>query len=643
MTSPADVVSEQFSLATGYVSTLLADVTTFTNRLADAIYTTAPISITWTAIDPPSAATIPDPPAQLDDLLATLVWDQLGDIAGSKPASASLVAPDLAIDDFTTAEPSLTIPDAPSLDFGVAPTVDYGSKPVAPTLDVITVPDAPSITLPDAPTFLSLSTPSFAGLDLHADKLDALDGMPTLTLAAPTPYTYSPGPQYESTLLTTLKTIINSRLAGGTGLNPTVEQAIWDRARSRESLLGAANEAEVLRTGEALGYHLPPGVTAAQLRTAQQDTVNRISTASREIAIKQADLEQENLKSAVTTGIELEGKTIDYSYNMERLAFESAKEVAENAIQVHNAGVEQYKALLAYYTELRENYRAIIEGERLKLDEYRALLQAEQTKADVNKTLVDQYKATIEAQLAFIRIFEAQLGAAKVQVEIEQARVASFGEEIRAYVAGVQGETAKIEAYKINADAQKTRVDAYEAGVRGELARVEVFKALVGAYQAKVGGQGEKARANLAYYEGLVRSKTAEWEAWSARVRGEAERFRAITSMSNAVLDSFKAKAEVVLKVAEQDIRRWEIGIKQYEAQANYTIAAQKINTDITQANRQATLDAAKVGAAVYAQLTGSAMNMIHASAGVSGTSSMSVGYSYSNNTDSAPPSVETV
>jgi predicted secreted protein len=94
----------------------------------------------------------------------------------------------------------------------------------------------------------------------------------------------------------------------------------------------------------------------------------------------------------------------------------------------------------------------------------------------------------------------------------------------------------------------------------------------------------------------VVRAKTAEFEGWSARIRGEAERFRAITSMSNAVLDSFKARAEVVLKTAEQDISRWRVGIKQYEAQRTTRSQAQKINTDITRPTSSATLDAAKVG-----------------------------------------------
>lgn len=643
MSTPAEVVADQFDKATSYVTDALAQTETFTNALANAIYASPTISITWTAIDPPSSTTIPDLPPQVDAILDTLEWDQDGSIEGSKPADLSISAPTIDIDDFTEDAPVVDIPDAPALDFGDAPVVDYGSKPVAPTLTEPTLPDDPSITLPDEPTFLALSTPTYGGLDLHPDEAPDTSAITPLQLDAPTPYSYTPGPQYASDLLEALKAVLSNRANSATGLSAAVEQALWDRARAREIQVVAANEAEVTRTNENLGFALPTGALAAQLRKAQQDGIDKISTLSRDIAIKQAELEQDNLKIVVEQGIQLEGRLIDYSYNMERLAFETAKTVAENAVAVHNAGVEKYRALLAYYAEFRATYQALIEAERLKLDEYRAKLQAEQTKADVNRTLVEQYKASIEAQLAFIRIFEAQLQAVKAQVDINQAKVASFGEEIKAYVAGVNGETAKIEAYKINAEAQKTRVESFDAQVRAQLSRVEVFKSQVGAYSAKVQGQGEKARAQLSYYDGVVRAKTSEWEAWSARVRGETSRFDSLTRMSNALLDGYKARTDAVLKVAQQDIERWRVGIGQYEAQQNYTLQAAKINADIVSANRQATLDAAKAGAAIYAQLTGSAMGMIHTSAGVSASASNSVSYSYSNDTEDAAPTVTAV
>ena len=62
--------------------------------------------------------------------------------------------------------------------------------------------------------------------------------------------------------------------------------------------------------------------------------------------------------------------------------------------------------------------------------------------------------------------------------------------------------------------------------------------------------------------------------------------------------------------------KRWEAELKQYEAGQNYVLQAAKINGDFTSATNNIRLDAAKVGAQVYAQLAASAYGMINASAG---------------------------
>ena len=73
-----------------------------------------------------------------------------------------------------------------------------------------------------------------------------------------------------------LRATLEARPAGGTGLDSTVETAIWDRARDRETKLALGNEAEIQRASEALGFSLPSGVIAAQLREAQRADHQRL-------------------------------------------------------------------------------------------------------------------------------------------------------------------------------------------------------------------------------------------------------------------------------------------------------------------------------------------------------------------------------
>ena len=68
-----------------------------------------------------------------------------------------------------------------------------------------------------------------------------------------------------------------------------------------------------------------------------------------------------------------------------------------------------------------------------------------------------------------------------------------------------------------------------------------------------------------------------------------------------------------------------------------------RINNDATNAANAARLDAAKAGTQVYVQLTSSAYGMMHTSAGISGSESMSVGYSYGGDVSGTVSPVQSI
>lgn len=625
MTSPADLVTSVFSQAQTYVDENTSQMEAFTAKLNDAIFTAPTIDATWTAIDGPSATTMPDIPAAMTEVEAELTWDT--SIDAEKPSALTISAPDIAIDSFTDTVPVLDT--APTLDFGTEPTLDFGTAPTAPTLDVVTVPtDAPTVTIPDVPTYLALSTPTFGGVDLHTDFLTKLNDVPTLSLVAPTPYTYNVSEEFKSTTLATVMQGLMARWQqGGTGLPTAVEEAIWNRARDREAKIAQAAIDDIDRQGENLGFPIPVGTTTALRLLRQQEFYDKVSGASRDISIKQAEMEQENIKHALDKCVELEGQLMTYAVNMERLSFDNAAKIADNAIAIYNAQVEYLRALVAAYQVYATAYDTLLKGEQLKLDTYRAELQAEMNKAETNRVLVEQYRVQVQAQEALISMFTARVNAARAQVEVNVARVQAYGQSVQAYVAGVNGETAKVEAYKVGVQAQGEKMRAYEVGVD---AQVKFFGAKTDAFRAKVGAQGESARAQLAYYTGTVQAKTAEWQGWSARVGGEAERFRALTAKQGAILNAYVAETQAIVAKTQQDTMRWEVAVKQYEAQAEFSLNVQKVNADVIQATRAVQLDAAKAGAQVFSQLTAASMGLLHVQAGVSGSASDNVSYNYS-------------
>ena len=603
-------VDSVFDAAAGYASTATGLLTNFTNALSGAIYSAPSVNISWQSPAPPAVPTIPLPPAPID----------ITYVAPSPlPDPFSEPSPTIDIDTFAVATPDISLP--------VAPTVSYGTAPTVPGVTTPTMPTIGELITPEAPTYLTLNTVTFGGVDMHEDWLAKFENIPSLEMLSPTPYSYARGPEYASALLSGLQAKLAERLTGGTGLPAAVEQAIWDRARSRETTTAQANQDEVMRASEAFGFQLPTGALAAQLREAQQGYYDKLSTLSRDVAIKQAELEQENLKQTITQGMELEGKLIDYSYKMEQLTFETAKAYADNAIQIYNAATEQYKALLSGYQTYAAAYKTIIDAEMTKVEVYKAELVAEQTKAQVNNTLVQQYKAQIEANMAFVEIYKAELGGANALIQLEQTKISAAGEQIKAYVAQVNAETAKVEAYK--------------AQVQAEMAGVDIYKSQVQAYSARVGAQAEEARAQISRFSALSQAKSAEWEGYKAQVGAEAERIRALGVSAGAQLEGYKASAAAAEAQGNVNARMWESSIKQYEGGINLTLAQSKINTDLVMQTNNARLEAAKAGAQTYAQLVSSAYGMMNASASVSGNDSMSISYSYSNDTSGAASTKE--
>lgn len=607
MAGPSELVNTSFALAQTYAATATTQMASFASALNDALYTPPTVNVSWTTLASPVLPPMPDAPAMPEISFSAPI---------GKPSDMSEVIGPLDMAVFTEVAPDLILPSPPSVYYGAAPTV--------PGVGVVAIPSAPMLEMPSKPTMLDIVSVPFSGVDLKEDWLDKLGDVPALTLAEPTPYTYVAGAEYASALLSSLKGTLNARMAGGTGLSAAVEDAIWSRAKSREVQVALASEREVSRSSEAQGFLLPTGVMAAQLREAQKSYYDKISGLSRDVAIKQAEMEQDNLKHTIDAGMKLEGILIDYSYKLEQLSFDASKMYAENAIQVYNAKLSHFNALLKGYEIYASTYKSIIEGQMAKVEVYKAQLQGEQTKADINRSLTEQYKAGIEAGMAQVKIYEAQIGAAKALVQIEEAKIGAAAEQIKAYIAQVNAETSKVEAYK--------------AQVQGEVAKLGVYQTKASVYAAVEGVKAEHSRALIARYSAIASAKASEWDGYKAQVMAESARIEALGRQSTALLEGYRAETSAVQAQAELQTTAWQSHMKQYEASANITLQSAKINNDAAIQTNNARLDAAKAGTQVYAQLASSAYGMIHASAGITSGGTTSVNYSYKGDVSGTAP-----
>lgn len=140
---------------------------------------------------------------------------------------------------------------------------------------------------------------------------------------------------------------------GGTSINPVVEDQIWQRDRTR--VLNEVNRAgrEVLATFAARGFPVPPGAALHQMNMIQQDAQNKIAQASRDVAIKQVEIEIENVRFAVDKAIGLYqtaiAAAIDYIKALAigpQLAAQVVPSVTDSQSRLIGAASDYYRAQL---------------------------------------------------------------------------------------------------------------------------------------------------------------------------------------------------------------------------------------------------------------------------------------------------------
>ncbi|MBA4395175.1 MAG: hypothetical protein C0407_16620, partial [Desulfobacca sp.] len=113
--------------------------------------------------------------------------------------------------------------------------------------------------------------------------------------------------RYSSTLLSELKAKLLGRIInGGTGLPEAVETAIFNRDQERALLALDEAKARVADDWAKRGFSLPNGLLVESMNNLETEFVNKRLEVSRDISIKQAELEQTNINTAIQFSVALE-------------------------------------------------------------------------------------------------------------------------------------------------------------------------------------------------------------------------------------------------------------------------------------------------------------------------------------------------
>ena len=510
----------------------------------------------------------------------------------------------------------------PTLDVN-APTINLPAKPGdldaeaptdAPTIkDDFIYPDAPGYALPDVPTFEELNLPTPPTYSLPDFELD----VPVLPANLQTPgliFNFKEK-AYTSDLYSALKNELLDRIQnGGTGLHPDIEQAIWDRARNREDQNSVRSENQILVEQAARGFGRPTGAVLAALDQLAQETQNKNADLSREIAIKQAELEQKNIEFALQTSLALEQTWLNYHNQVQQRAFEVEKFVQEAAIALYEAEIKKFTMQIEIYKTYSQAFESRLRAELAKVEIYKTELEGQKLIGDINLQAVELYKAQLAGIQTSVDVYKAEIDGVKTQIEAEglkinnfrglidifSAQVAAKKAEYDMYSASVEGEMAKVSIYDSQVKAFVSRVDAYSKSVDTEIKRIE----------SDIELEGLRLKQYLSKLETIVQNVKAQTSITSAQVdafRGEAEMYRAEVGAETARLD------------AESRVYDLEIRQKQYEAEVELKNA--QINLENAANSVRLLLEAMKSGAQVGSSLSAASLSAMNIGASIQGSS----------------------
>ncbi len=529
--------------------------------------------------------------------------------APSKP-SVTTSSINVALPGFSSSV-SLNIPTAPgALDTSGAPT-----RPAVNT--TVTTPDAPTITMPHDPTTVDIVVPVFTFPTLPTFN----DTAPEFSGVAPNLHLDWMEPTYYSDTLDDLRVRVRSILAGGTGLPAAVEQALFDRARSREEVQVKKAVQEAFDTFAGRGFNMPPGMLVAQVNTAREEGQLRINSINRDIMAEAAKWQLDSLKMAVEQGLAAENMMVQQFNNGVNRTFEAAKLVLEGQLSLYNATVSLYNAQQQGYQIAAQVYKTKIDAELAQIEVYKAQIEGVKVQGERNEQKVREYTARLQAASQVVEVYKAQMEGAKTQADVNRAVIESYRTDVEAYAAKLQ--------------AEKTKFEAYESAVRGETAKAQILDVEARVFATRMQGSSIEAEikakmvdAEIAKINADTQRFVAELDRSKVEIQKASERVQAKLGFMSANTQRYAAENEKVRAEREADIR-----IGEQMLQAN--IEAAKLGVAQWQASTQSAIEQSRVqvtaiqGAAqASATLAAGAMAAIHVGAQVSSSVGNSRSYS---------------
>lgn len=595
--------SSQLSAALAQIGSVeVADVPAPTRPNAPTVQPPAVDLGDMPAFDPPNLVlpNLPDGP-NIDDLLADLDVGDLDDL----PEAPSAVP--------------INIPDAPGM----------ASIPVPNRPDIntdIDIPAAPDIEMPEMEGLEKITLPEF-----EFPELPTFDATPPSAagLTVPNVFINWQEPGYESELLDELQAKVTSLMAGGIGLPAPIEDALFARARERESAETERAVQEATDTWAGRGFTMPPGMLAKQASVLREEGRLKAAELNRDILVQAATWEIENIRFAVQQGMALEQLTTNLFENMAKRLFEVARFAAESQINVFNAQIALFNAQNAAFETLAQVYRTRLDAALAKLTAYKTAVEGQVALGQINQHRVEVFKAKLAAVQSNVEVYKALMQGASVRAD-------TIKNQFDAYRADVQ-------AYAEQIGAEKVKFDAYESQMKGETAKADVLDAQARAYASTIQGLANKAdikvkgaQLKMDAARTRVSKFLADVDAFKARLQSGLSEVQYATNAFQQKVEAWKAKASANVADAEMQSRFADMNTRTNIAYAEMQISEYTAKMQKAVQEAQIAVDGAKALGQYTAQLAAGAMSAAHVSASISGSGSANTSDSRSTSTSTS-------
>ena len=572
-------VSSLIDSAQSYTSTLVSQAT---GAMSSANNSVSAVGYSIPNYQP---ATLPGaPPSSIDTTVPTLGTITLD--MPTEPTNALLFT-DISPFDAGTAptfdgvSPTITMPTTPNqvADFTqVSPTVStsiaFPEPPSALMAPLIDAPVLPTRVEPDAPQVLLPGFSAVAPVDSTIAPTN-IDQTFANAYAGAAPSTVSMLEGYVDAMLAkrnpryaeqmaAIENQLATYMAGGTGLNPAVENAIYERSKAKIDAEARRVRDSALSDAAARGFTIPGGALLSAIQQARQAGADNNAKASSDIVVMQAEMEQKNLQFAVTTSTGLRtallSATLSYHQNLTTIngqALEYAKTVMTAIIEVYNTAVKAFTVKLEAYKADAVVYETRLKAAMSGIELYRAEIGALEALANVDKSKVDIYRARIESLTSLSNVYRAQIeavqgrvGLEKLKLDVFQAQVQAYSTQVQAksaewqgYTAAIGGQTAKAQMFASQVQAYTSEVNGYKATVeaKGEVVRAQVavnqaratqYQALMNGYQTVVQARGEKARTQIQAQGQVILAYQAKIQAAIGNAQVQQGYYRAVSDVA---------------------------------------------------------------------------------------------------------------